>query len=467
MVRNERLQEFNQYLKNRKVAILGLDISHLPLISYMNQIGAVVTVFDDRTIEELPRQSSETLGRYQMESFIGKDNLSHLENFDIIFRLPSILPTKEELQAETNRGAIVTSEIEMFMEMCPCKMIGVTGSDGKTTTATMISEILKAGEYRCHLIDNSKGNLFNKLSEIEENDICILELSSLQLMEMNVSPDIAVVTNISQDNPKEFSDFDEYINAKRRIFREQNEQGILILNYDNEYARRFAHEAIGKVIFFSSKEKLDNGIIVDNGIIKECEDRLRKHILNTKDTLLKGLHSYENMCAALAVAKYFVPVEVSKKAICDFKGVEHSLEFVREINGVKWYNDASSSFPIRTVTSLKSFEEDVILIAGGRDQNLDYTCMAKPIVDKVSSLILIGGTSDKIFDIAKEELENQNKSIPIYVCDEFSQVVAIAHRIAKQGQSILFSPASKRFDKFDSYAEIGNRFKQLVNEIDD
>jgi UDP-N-acetylmuramoylalanine--D-glutamate ligase len=300
---------------------------------------------------------------------------------------------------------------------------------------------------------------------MKPEDIVILELSSFQLMNMQVSPNVSVITNITPNHLNIHKDYNEYIDAKKCIFKNQDENGILILNYDNEITRNCEKEANGKVIFFSSKQKLDNGFIVDNLIIKECEDKIRKHIIDTKEVKLRGMHNFENICAALAATKTFVDTEQAIDYIKDFAGVEHRLELVREIDGVKWYNDSVSSSPTRTIAGLKSYDEEIVLIAGGYDKNLDYTPIAKPILEKVKTLILLGQTSGKIFNSVKEEMEEQNKKIDIYMCDSLAQTVELARKYAKPGQVVLFSPASASFDMFKNFADRGEKFKILVNEL--
>lgn len=462
---NKKLIELNNYLKNRKVAIIGLGVSNIPLLDYMHNVGAKVTVFDNRIIEDIPKDTMKKITDYAMEFSLGPNNLSKLEGFDIIFRSPSCLPTVPELQKEVERGAILTSEIEMLMKLCPGKVIGVTGSDGKTTTTTLIYEILKANGYNCYLGGNIGTPLFTKLSEMTPDDIIVLELSSFQLMGMEISPSISVITNISPNHLNVHSSYEEYIDAKKNIFKYQDKDGIIVLNYDNAITKAAAKEANGKVVFFSSKTKLEDGIILDGDIIKECKDKLRRHILSTNTVALRGVHNYENICASIAATSSLVKVEDAVKAVKDFKGVQHRLEFIREIDGVKWYNDSIGTSPTRTIAGLHSFDERIVLIAGGYDKHLDYTPIAKPILEKVDSLILIGDTAPKIFDAVKEEAEKQGKDIKIYMCDEFKNTVLVAKKVAKPGQIVLFSPASASFDLFRNFEERGNKFKELVNSI--
>lgn len=462
---NKKLQEFNEFIKFRKVAIIGLGVSNQPLIDYLYEKKAKVTVFDEREIDEIPKQIMDKITNFGFEFFLGENCLENLNGFTLIFRSPSCLPTRLELEAEANRGAIVTTEIEMLMKMCPCKIIGVTGSDGKTTTTSLINAILKQGGYNTYLGGNIGTPLFTKLSEITPEDIVVLELSSFQLMGMEISPNIAVITNITPNHLNIHKDYEEYIESKKNIFKYQNKNDKLILNYDNDITRNCANETEGKVVFFSGKEKLDNGYIVDKKVIKECNDRIRKHVLNTNEVILRGEHNFENIATAIAATNELVDIDTAVKAVKDFKPVEHRLEFIREIDGVKWYNDSVSSSPTRTIAGLYSFDEEIVLIAGGYDKNLDYTPIAKPIIEKVKTLILLGQTSGKIFESVKEELDKQDKDLDIYMCDNLNQTIELAKKVAKTGQIILFSPASASFDMFRNFADRGNQFKELVNNI--
>ena len=462
---NEKLLEFEEYIKNRKVAIIGLGVSNLPLIDYFHEKKSNVTVFDSREIGEIPKDIIDKVTNYAMEMSLGREYLRKLKGFDLILRSPSCLPTIPELEEEAERGAIVTTEVELLMKMCPAEIIGVTGSDGKTTTTTLISEILKKGGYNCYVGGNIGTPLFTKLHEIMPDDKVVLELSSFQLMGMEVSPNISVITNITPNHLNVHKDYEEYIEAKKNIFKFQDKDGIVILNYDNEITKNCAAEVKGKVIFFSSKAKLDNGYIVDDDVIKECDDKLRKHIVATKELTIRGKHNYENICAAIAATKTLVDISTSIEVIKTFPGVEHRIEFVKEINGVKWYNDSASSTPSRTISGLNAFSEEIVLIAGGADKNLDYTPIAKPILDKVKTLILMGQTSGKIFDSVKEGEEKEDKEINIYMVNSLSQAVILAKRYAEPGQVVLFSPASTSFDMFKNMYDRGHQFKDIVNKM--
>ena len=462
---NEKLNEFNEYLLGRKVAIVGLGVSNLPLLKYMNKKGAEVTVFDNREITEIPKDIMEEVIRYDMTHFFGKDCLSYLKGFSIIFRAPSCMPWQKELVMAEEKGALVTTEIEMLMKMCPGTVIGVTGSDGKTTTTTLIYEILKKAGYNCYLGGNIGTPLFTKLADMNKDDYIILELSSFQLMNMTVSPKISVITNISPNHLNVHKTYEEYIEAKKNIIKNQGKDDIIVLNYDNEITRKIADETESRVVFFSAKTKIDDGIIIDGDVIKECNDRVRRHIINTKDVNLRGSHNYENVCAAIAATKSLVDVDTQIQAIKEFTGVEHRIEFVKEIEGVKWYNDSIGTSPTRTMAGLNSFDEKVILMAGGYDKHLDYEPLAKPILDNVRALVLMGQTAGKIFDAVKEEGEKQGKQIDTYMCETLEDAVKTAKKVAERGEVVLFSPASASFDMFKNFEERGKKFKELVNEI--
>ncbi len=462
---NEKLNEFNDYIRYRKVAIIGLGVSNIPLLDYLYEKKANVTIFDEREYNQIPKDVNEKISKYGFVLHFGKNCLQYLKNFNVIFRSPSCLPTKPELVEEANRGALVTTEVELLMKMCPAKIIGITGSDGKTTTTSLINSILQKAGYNTFLGGNIGTPLFTKLPEITPQDIVVLELSSFQLMGMEVSPQIAVITNITPNHLNIHKDYQEYIDAKKNIFKYQDENGLLVLNYDNEITRECAKEAHGKVIFFSSKTKLDNGYIVDEDVIKECDDKVRKHILNTEDVILRGNHNYQNIATAIATTASLVDIETAVKAIKEFKPVEHRIEFVEEVDGVKWYNDSASSSPSRTLSGINAFKEKIILIAGGYDKNLDYTPLAKPIIDKVKTLILIGQTSGKIYEVVKNELEEENRHLDIYMCETLEETIPIAKKNASRGDVVLFSPASASFDMFKNFADRGNKFKELVRKM--
>ncbi len=463
---NKKLEEFNNFIRFRKVAVIGLGVSNIPLLDYLYLNQATVTVFDNREEAKIPTDMMEKIKNYGFSYSFGEKALETLHHFAVIFRSPSCLPTQPELEEEAKNGAIVTTEIELFMKLCPAKIIGVTGSDGKTTTTSLIYAILQDAGYHSFLGGNIGTPLFTKLPEITPDDIVVLELSSFQLMGMDVSPQIAAITNITPNHLNIHKNYDEYIHAKKNIFQHQDESGILVLNYDNEITRNCAQEAKGKVIFFSSTQKLENGYMIDENKIKFCQDKIRKHILNVEDVILKGKHNYENIATALAVTETLVDLDTAIDTIKTFSPVAHRIEFVRTINGTSWYNDSASSSPTRTIAGLRAFDtEKIVLIAGGYDKNLDYSVLAKPILEKVSTLILMGQTTGKIFEVVKAEMEQQKKQIPIYIANDLDHAISLAKKYAKPEEVVLFSPASASFDMFKNAVERGEKFKEKVQNL--
>ena len=467
MFTNKNLDEFKAYIKGKYVAIMGMGISNTPLIKYLMDLDANITVFDKKTEEELDKALIEEYAIQGVKFSLGENYLKNLVGYDIIFRSPSMRPDTPELENELDRGAILTSEIEMLIDLCPGKIIAVTGSDGKTTTTTLIYKMLQEANYHCYLGGNIGIPLFAKIDEMKPEDIIVLELSSFQLMTLKKSPQIAVVTNVSPNHLDIHKSYEEYIEAKKNIFKYQDKDGIVVLNYDNDITRDFSLEAKGEVRYFSTKVKLDDGVILDNDIIKISDGKIRTQIINTDEILLLGRHNIENACTAIAAVKDLVPPECIVKVLTTFKGVEHREEFVRTINGARWYNDSIGSSPTRTIAGLLSFKNKVILIAGGYDKHLDYTDLGRYIVDHVKALILLGQTREKIKVATCAELANRENKIdlPIIESDTLEEAVKSAYDIAKEGDTVFFSPASASFDMFKNFEERGNKYKELVEKL--
>ena len=447
------LTEYNNKLKSSKIAILGLGVSNIPLLEYLHNLGCDVVVFNTKPLD---KNLKDKLNIYKIKYYNEENAFDYLHGFDIIFRSPSILPTRKELVIAKEEGAVITSEIRELLHLAPCKVIGVTGSDGKTTTTTLINEILKANSYHTFLGGNIGTPLFTKLPEMKKEDIIVLELSSFQLMDMDISPDISIITNIAENHLDIHSSFEEYIDAKKNIFKYQDNKGILVTNADNEITNKF--KGNGETRYFS-RSKQTNYFYTDGTYIYYNG----KKILNKNDIKLRGIHNLENIATALTAVIDLIDLNKSIEVIKNFNGVEHRLEFVREINNVKWYNDSVSSSPTRTIAGLYSYDENIVLIAGGYDKHLDYTNIAKPILDKVTKLILMGDTKEKIYNAVTTSVMNPN--IEIYKCNTLQEVVDKAKEVAIPGEIVLFSPASASFDMFKNFADRGNQFKDLVNKL--
>ena len=467
MYRNKELEEFKQYIRGRKVAVMGMGISNTPLIKYLMDLDANITVFDKKTEEELGKAKCEEYAVQGVHFSLGENYLENLIGFDIIFRSPSMRPDIPALEKELDRGAILTSEIEMLIDLCPGKIIGVTGSDGKTTTTTLIYKMLEAEGYHCYLGGNIGIPLFAKIDEMRPDDIVVLELSSFQLMTLKKSPNISVVTNISPNHLDIHKDYREYIDSKRNIYLHQQKEDVLILNYDNEITREFADTAIGNVRYFSTYTRLDNGVILDQNMIKSCSNKIRTQIISSDDILLLGRHNIENACTAIAAVQGLVSNSSILKVLTTFKGVEHRNEFVRELNGVKWYNDSIGSSPSRTIAGLISFKNKVILVAGGYDKHLDYTEMGKYIVDRTKAVVLMGQTKEKIKLATLAALERTNIDLPILEVNTLEDAVKQANEIAEAGDTVFFSPASASFDMFKNFEERGKKYKEIVNSLEE
>ena len=461
---NTKLEEFNNYLDGKRVAVIGLGVSNIPLIEYLHEVGAETTVFDIRELDDISASLMSKIICYDMEYSLGPNYLENLVDFDVIFRSPSCLPSNPSLQLEASRGAIVTTELEMFMELFPGTIIGVTGSDGKTTTATLIYEILKAGGYNTYIGGNIGTPLFTKVEEMKPEDMVVLELSSFELMNMKISPKVSVVTNITPNNIGIHEDMDEYIEAQKTIIDFQDKDCTAILNYDNNIAKSFADDCKGKVVFFSHNAKINEGYMVDRVAIKFCNGELRTHIVETKNLQIKGIHNYMNVACAIAATKDFVNIETAVKTVCDFCGVEHRLELVKQTKDrIRWYNDSASFIPARTIVALNSFPtKNVILIAGGYDNFADYNILAKPIKNSCKSIILIGQNADKIKKCVEKEIKHDVKDVNIYKCNNLEETVLLAKKIAVKGDVVLFSPGSESFDMFINFDDRGCQFKKLV-----
>ena len=464
---NKKYREFIENLNDKKIAIIGTGVSNLPLIKILNEKNYDITIFDQKELTNMDETTSKYLIDNKIKVSLGNDYLTNLVGFNVIFRSPSILPTNPYLVEEAKKGAIITTEIEQVIKLSPCPVIGITGSKGKTTTTTILYNILCGLGYSTYLGGNIGTPLFSKLDEITKNDLVVLEMSSFQLMNMKVSPNISVVTNISPDHLDVHGSYEEYIDAKKYIFKNQDNKDILVLNLDDSIVSTFSEEAKGEVRYFKNKS-LDKSILKDsyvlnNGYICYNEEK----VIDTSKLLLRGNHNYLNICAALNAIKDYIKVsnEELEKIVMNIKGVHHRLEFVRDINGVKWYNDSASTTPDKSLAGIYAFDEPIILIAGGYDKNISYEPLAKPILDKVSKLILFGATRDKIYDAVMNECRNTKKSIPIYLLDSLEEVIDVANEISTSGEVVLFSPASASFDMFKNAYQRGDLFKSYVEKL--
>ena len=442
-------------LKDKKVAVLGLGVSNRPLVRLLLEFGCDVTGCDRTPREKLDDEVLE-LEKCGCKLRSGDDYLDGVEA-DLIFRTPGMHPGHPAIEALRRGGAQVTSEMEVFFEVCPCRIIAVTGSDGKTTTTTLISEMLKAAGKTVWLGGNIGTPLLPLVRQIKEGDFAVVELSSFQLMDMTRSPSRAVVTNLAPNHLDVHKDMDEYVEAKKNIFRFQKDSDLLILNADNAITDAFTGN--GRTHRFSRQGQarvcLHDGVIVRDGV----------EVLDTKDILIPGVHNIENYMAAILAVEGLVDDETIRHVAKTFGGVEHRIELVRIKDGVRFYNDSIASSPSRTMAGLRSFEKKVILIAGGYDKHIPYDDLGPEICTHVKKLFL-GGATGKLIQAAVEKAPEFRPGFPeIRDCGDFESAVRAAAAAAESGDIVLMSPASAAFDQFKNFMVRGQFFKKLVMEL--
>ncbi len=441
-------------LQGKTVAVLGLGVSNRPLVRLLLEHGCQVVGCDRVEREKLEDEVLE-LERSGAALRLGAGYLDGLQA-DVVFRTPGMHPNTPALVKLREAGAFITSEMEVFFELCPCKTLAVTGSDGKTTTTTLISELLKAEGKRVWLGGNIGTPLLSKLPQMEPGDFAVVELSSFQLMDMERSAHIAVVTNLAPNHLDVHKDMDEYIDAKRNIYRFQGSGDVLIVNADNEITAPMAGG--GETRHFSRRQKLTSGVWLEDGVIV----RNGEPVLDTRDILIPGVHNVENYMAAIAATQGLVSNETIRLVAKTFGGVEHRIELVRVKDGVRFYNDSIASSPSRTIAGLRSFPEKVLLIAGGYDKHIPYDVLGPEICAHVKKLFLTGATAEKI----RQAVESCGESQPeLYLIPDFTQAVQAAARAAEPGDVVLLSPASASFDLFKNFMVRGNFYKKLVMEL--
>ena len=454
-----KLDEFKHNVAGKNITVIGIGISNLPLIKYLVSLGANVTACDRRSAEDLGENYTE-LEKLGVKFNLGDGYLNNLSG-DMIFKTPGMRYDVPELLKAKENGSIVTSEMEVFFEVCPSHIIAVTGSDGKTTTTTLIHKMMTDAGYKTWLGGNIGNPLLTDTEKMKENDWVILELSSFQLHTMRKSPEIAVITNISPNHLDMHKDYKEYIDAKKNIMLYQNEGDTLIVNADNQVTADIGKSASGAVKYFSRNGMADvylDGNIIKRGIVE---------ILNIKDIKIPGMHNVENYMAAIAAVSGLVSKEVIVNVAKTFGGVEHRIELVRTLDGVKYYNSSIDSSPNRTINTLRVFPNKVIMIAGGKDKGIPYDEIGPALAEHVKVLILIGATSDKIQEALDAEINKtgNGKDIEVIRATSYEDAVNTARSKAHDGDVVLLSPASTSFDMFRNFEERGNLFKKIVNEL--
>ncbi len=462
-----KFEEYLSSLRNKTVAVIGIGVSNRPLIELLLSRGVAVTACDKKDRATLGAPAEELVGK-GCRLRLGPDYLKDLTE-DVIFRTPGMRPDLPELNAAVERGSTLTSEMEVFFEVCPCPILAVTGSDGKTTTTTIIAELLRAAGKTVHLGGNIGHPLLSETGGMRAGDIAVLELSSFQLMTMTRSPHIAVVTNLAPNHLDVHKDYAEYISAKENIFTHQFASDIAVFNADNEVTRSFVGRQRGALRTFSRRETVERGAYLapddagEGQAIWMSNENGRRQVLPLAGIKLPGIHNVENYMAAIAAVDRLVPDKIIRDFAKNFGGVEHRIELVRELDGVRYYNDSIASSPSRTIAGLNAFPEKVILIAGGKDKGISYGSLGPVVNEHVKLLILCGATAG-VIRASVEQAENYG-GLEIADVEDYHQAVSLARSRAKEGDVIILSPASTSFDRFANFMERGRVFKEIVNSL--
>lgn len=452
--------EFKEYIKGKNTAVVGIGISNRPLIKFLVELGAAVTAFDKKNKEQIGNilEELENLG---VKLVVGEDYLEYLNGYDVIFKTPAMRIDSPAFIKAKQEGTYITSEMKEFVKYCPAKVIGVTGSDGKTTTTTLIYNILKEEGYKTWVGGNIGTPLFSRIEEIEKNDRVVLELSSFQLMTMDVSPEVAIVTNLSPNHLDMHKDMEEYINAKKNIFKFQDVNGTTIFNVDNDITKAMTNEPIGKTMEFSTKIRVRNGAYYEYGKLYVNN----KFVCKKEDIVIKGMHNVENYLAAFCATMEDASIESMKKVAESFGGVEHRGEFIKEVQGVKYYNSSIDSSPTRTLAAIKVFEKPVILVAGGYDKHIPFEPLAEKGFEYIKILILLGATKEKIKKVFDKVILEKHINIPIIVVDTLEEAVEQCQKLALPGDIVTLSPACASFDMYPNFEARGNKFKELITNL--
>ena len=449
--------EYFQSLQGLKIAVLGLGVSNRPLVKLLLQYGCSVIGCDKTPREKLDTQVLE-LEQLGCHLQVGENYLNNL-SADLVFRTPGMHPENPAIVALKARGAKITSEMEVFFALCPCKIIAVTGSDGKTTTTSLIAKMLRAAGKTVWLGGNIGTPLLPSCDQMTEDDFAVVELSSFQLIDLTHSSQIAVVTNLAPNHLDVHKDMQEYVDAKKNIFKFQGAGDTLILNADNDITKAF--KGNGKTRYFARVGQTDNGVCLQGDLI--CRDGVP--VLDKKDILLPGEHNVENYMAAILAVEGLVDDDTIRTVAKTFGGVEHRIELVRVKDGVRYYNDSIASSPTRTIAGLNSFSEKVLLIAGGYDKHIPYDVLGPEICKHVKCLYINGATAEKIRQSVVAAPEYKPGFPEIVDCKDFTDAVMRVSQNATAGDVVLMSPASAAFDQFKDFVERGNYFKKLVMEL--
>ncbi len=456
------LDSFYNLVKHKKCAVIGMGVSNIPLIRLLLSADASVLVCDKKEDHDQKILHEFSLGGAKFS--FGDNYLKELSGVEIIFKTPGMrYDVPELLEAEKN-GALITTEMEQFLSLCPCKSIGITGSDGKTTTTTIIGELLRQAGKRTFVGGNIGNPLLPEVNDMTADDFAVIELSSFQLMNIKHSPDVSVITNITPNHLDMHKSMDEYTDAKKDIYK--NSVGRVVLNFDNDKTNEISREIPNRAVMFSSSKLLSDGYCLELGYIVRRQGEKSEKILAVSDIKIPGMHNVENYMAAIAATEGFVETDDIIFVAKNFGGVEHRMELVRTLRGVRYYNDSIASSPTRTIAGLRAFDRKVILIAGGYDKKVPFDVLGEACQKYVKSLVLVGATAKKIKAAVESSAGFDANKLPITVCESFEDAVTTASRIATDGDIVTLSPACASFDLFKNFMVRGERFKELVSLLD-
>ena len=444
--------------QGKNVSVIGLGISNTPLIGWLLEHGATVTARDKKPFEALP----EAVRVYQTRGvrFVcGEDYLEGIEE-EVLFKAPGLRYDLPPLVEAVKNGAVLTSEMELFFELCPCRIIGVTGSDGKTTSTTLIYRCLAAeyGVDKVFVGGNIGKPLLPELEHMDESCFAVVELSSFQLHTMHRSPDVSLITNLSPNHLDYHTDMDEYVSAKTNIYRYAKSGSVVVLNGQNAVTAALGTDAPEGV---AVRRFLSGEATVRDGWICYGEEK----ILKTSDIRIPGRHNVENYCGVICALHGLVSSETIVSVAKSFSGVEHRIELVRVKDGVSYYNSSIDSSPTRTAAALSAFDGKVIVILGGYDKQIPFEPLAKPLCEKAKTVVLTGATAPKIKAALLASPYYQEGAPDIIEEPEFRTAVLAASRSAEQGDIVLLSPACASFDAFPNFEVRGNTFKEIVHGL--
>ena len=461
------IEQLQELIKGKKVAFIGAGVSHKRCIEQFVELGAQVTLCDQKKSLEDFGAYADTLRRLHVRLSLGEHYTDGFAGQDIIMRTPGYEYYKPELQAALQAGTKVTSEVELFFELCPCEIVAVTGSDGKTTTTTLISKMFEAAGRKVFLGGNIGAALLPQLADVTPEAVAVVELSSFQLISMRVSPKVAVVTNVTPNHLDHHKDMQEYIDAKRNILLWQVPPCRAVLGFENEISRGMQSDCKGEQVWFTRLHDTDKGAFLRESDDTLCyaENGVVTPILPRAEVKLRGLHNVENLLAAIAAVWGRVPVEAMRQVGSTFTGVEHRIEPVRTLDGVTYYNDSIASSPTRTIAGLRSFNQKIILIAGGYDKKIPYEPLAPEILAHVKTLVLMGATGPRIEAAVRACPGFDESALTILHADSMQHAVELARGAAQPGDVVSLSPASASFDLYPNFEVRGRDYKNIVNNL--